>query len=127
MEEPVPGAGSLTPKPPENPVIQITESVHVVDNVNNAAGETADKERNSRSSVRSSSVGGGVLLVLLMLTARSARRGGKEREKVRKHKKWMPFRPLYGTVELPTSLRMYTSSRCESTRVRSVKINKMWP
>ena len=58
-EQPVPGAGSLTPKPPEGPVIQITESDHVVENVNNAAGETDDKERNLRSSVRSSSVGGG--------------------------------------------------------------------
>ena len=80
-EQPVPGAGSLTPKPPENPVIQITESVHVVDNVNNAAGETADKERNSRSSVRSSSVGGGGTLDPLDAHRKvSAERRKRERE-----------------------------------------------
>ena len=67
MEEPGPGAGSLiTPKPPENPEIQISDhgpesliSDHVVHNVNNMAGETADRERTSRSKVRSTSVGGG--------------------------------------------------------------------
>ena len=57
-QQQVPGEGSLPPKPPEGPVIEITESGHVVEDVNNETG-TDDRERKSRSSSRSSSVGGG--------------------------------------------------------------------
>jgi hypothetical protein len=58
-QQQAPGGGSLpTPKPPEGPVILITDPGHVVDDVNNETG-TDDRVRKSRPSARSSSVGGG--------------------------------------------------------------------
>jgi hypothetical protein len=91
MEESGPGAGSLiSPRPPENPVIQISDhgpesliSDHVVHNDNNMAGKTAG-ERTSRSKVRSTSVGGGNTLDPLDPHRKaSAERRKRERENVK--------------------------------------------
>ena len=80
-QQQAPGVGSLPPpKPPEGPVIVITKSGHVVEDVNNETG-TDDRERKSRSSSRSSSVGGGGPLGPLdALRKTSAERRKRDRE-----------------------------------------------